>query len=122
MKKIVSDCAPKAIGPYTQAIDIGHLVFVSGQLPVNPVDGSIPSTIEAQTEQSILNICAILKEANLSLENVVKTTCFLRDMNDFDAFNTVYGQYFTHAPARSCVAVREIPKNVLCEIEVIASY
>lgn len=122
MKKFASENAPKAIGPYTQAIGIGNLVFVSGQLPVNPVNGEIPATIEEQTLQSIKNIEAILKEADLTLQHVVKTTCFLKDMGDFQAFNHVYGEYFAHGPARSCVAVREIPKDVLCEIEVIASY
>lgn len=122
MKKAISTtAAPGAIGPYSQAIDAGAFVFVSGQIPVNPADGTIPEGIEAQTAQSIANLTAILAEAGLTLDNVVKTTVFLADMNDFVAMNGVYASKFTAPfPARSAVAVRELPKKVLVEIEVIA--
>lgn len=122
MKKPVSTTnAPAAIGPYSQAIDAGNLLFISGQIPVNPETGEIPEGIELQTFQSISNIKAILAEAGLSIDNVVKTTVFLADMNDFGAMNTVYAHNFTAPfPARSAVAVRELPKKVLVEIEVIA--
>lgn len=113
--------APGAIGPYSQAIDAGAFVFISGQIPVNPADGSIPEGIQPQTAQSIANITAILAEAGLTLENVVKTTVFLADMNDFAAMNAVYAEKFTAPfPARSAVAVKDLPKRVLVEIEVIA--
>ena len=122
MKKAIStNAAPGAIGPYSQAIDAGAFVFVSGQIPVNPADGTIPEGIEAQTAQSIANLTAILSEAGLTLDNVVKTTVFLADMNDFVAMNGVYASKLTAPfPARSAVAVRELPKKVLVEIEVIA--
>ena len=123
MKQPIStNAAPGAIGPYSQAIDAGAFVFVSGQIPVNPADGTIPATIEEQTAQSIANLTAILAEAGLTLDNVVKTTVFLADMNDFAAMNSVYAEKFTAPfPARSAVAVRELPKQVLIEIEVIAT-
>lgn len=113
--------APGAIGPYSQAIDAGAFLFVSGQIPVNPATGEIPEGITLQTAQSIANIKAILAEAGLTIDNVVKTTVFLADMNDFAAMNAVYAENFTAPfPARSAVAVKELPKQVLVEIEVIA--
>lgn len=122
MKKIIATTnAPGAIGPYSQAVDTGSFVFASGQIPLNPADGSIPEGIKAQTEQSLANVAAILNEAGLSLENVVKTTVYLADMGDFAAMNEVYGQAFCAPyPARSAVAVKELPKKVLVEIEVLA--
>ncbi len=122
MKQAISTTnAPGAIGPYSQAIDAGPFVFISGQIPVNPVNGEIPQGIAPQTAQSIANIKAILAEAGLSIDNVVKTTVFLADMNDFAAMNAVYAENFTAPfPARSAVAVKELPKQVLVEIEVIA--
>ena len=123
MKKVIATtAAPGAIGPYSQAIDAGAFVYASGQIPVNPATGEIPEGITAQTEQSLRNVCAILEAAGLSVDNVVKTTVFLADMNDFAAMNEVYGRVFTEPyPARSAVAVRTLPKNVLVEIEVIAT-
>lgn len=122
MKKAISTTkAPGAIGPYSQAIDAGSFVFISGQIPVNPETGNIPDGITAQTAQSISNIKAILAEAGLSVDNVVKTTVFLANMGDFAAMNEVYAANFTSPfPARSAVAVKELPKQVLVEIEVIA--
>lgn len=122
MKKAISTTkAPGAIGPYSQAIDAGSFVFISGQIPVNPGTGNIPEGITAQTAQSISNIKAILAEAGLSVDNVVKTTVFLANMGDFAAMNEVYAANFTSPfPARSAVAVKELPKQVLVEIEVIA--
>lgn len=122
MKKIIATtAAPGAIGPYSQAIDTGTFVYASGQIPINPADGTIPEGITAQTRQSLANVQAILAEAGLSVDNVVKTTVFLADMNDFAAMNEVYGSVFTEPyPARSAVAVRTLPKNVLVEVEVIA--
>lgn len=122
MKKVISTtAAPGAIGTYSQAIDTGTFVYASGQIPINPANGEVVEGIKAQTEQSIANVTAILNEAGLSLENVVKTTVFLADMNDFAAMNEVYGNAFKAPyPARSAVAVRELPKKVLVEIEVIA--
>lgn len=122
MKKVIATTnAPGAIGPYSQAIDTGSFVFISGQIPVNPVTGEIPEGIEAQAAQSMSNIKAILTEAGLSMENVVKTTVFLADMNLFADMNKVYAENFTAPfPARSAVAVKELPKQVLVEIEVIA--
>lgn len=121
MKVISTEKAPAAIGPYSQAIGIGGMLFASGQIPVDPATGEVPEGITAQAEQSCKNVGAILAEAGLGYENVVKTTCFLADMADFAAFNEVYAKYFTGKPARSCVAVKGIPKGVLCEIEVIAA-
>lgn len=123
MKQPISTTkAPGAIGPYSQAINTGNLLFISGQIPVNPADGSIPEGIKAQTAQSIANIKAILAEAGMSMDNVVKTTVFLADMSLFTEMNEVYAENFTAPyPARSAVAVRELPKQVLVEIETIAS-
>ena len=112
--------APAAIGPYSQGYEINGLVFTSGQIPIDPATGEIPQGIEAQCERSCRNIAAILEAAGTGFQNVIKTTCFLQDMADFAAFNQVYAQYFVSKPARSCVAVRELPKGVLCEIEAIA--
>lgn len=120
-KQIATTKAPAAIGPYSQAIDAGNLVFISGQIPVNPATGDIPEGIEAQTRQSIANIKAILAEAGLKIDNVIKTTVFLADMSLFVPMNEVYAEEFTAPfPARSAVAVRELPKQVLVEIETIA--
>ena len=123
MKQPISTTkAPGAIGPYSQAITTGNLLFISGQIPVNPADGSIPEGIKAQTAQSIANIKAFLSEAGMSMDNVVKTTVFLADMSLFAEMNEVYAENFTAPfPARSAVAVRELPKQVLVEIETIAS-
>ncbi|MBR5136695.1 MAG: RidA family protein [Clostridia bacterium] len=113
--------APEAIGPYSQAKVLGNLVFTSGQIPINPATGAIEATtIEEQTEQVCKNVEAVLTAAGSSLEKVVKTTCFLADMADFAAFNGVYAKYFTGKPARSCVAVKTLPKNVLVEVDTIA--
>ena len=120
MKTISTDKAPAAIGPYSQAKITGDLLYASGQMPVDPATGEIPSGIEAQTEQVCKNIGELLKAAGTGFDKVVKTTCFLADIGDFAAFNAVYAKYFTSAPARSCVAVKDIPKGVLCEIEAIA--
>ena len=114
--------APDAIGPYSQAIKVNGLVFTSGQIAIKPATGTVESdTIEGQTEQVMNNLKNLLEAAGSSLEKAVKTVCFLADMNDFAAFNAIYGKYFTGKPARSCVAVKTLPKNVLCEVEVIAS-
>ena len=120
MKVISTEKAPGAIGPYSQAYEVNGMVYASGQIPVNPADGSIPEGIAAQTEQSCKNVGAILEAAGSSFDRVFKTTCFLADMGDFAAFNEVYAKYFTSKPARSCVAVKALPKGVLCEIEAIA--
>lgn len=120
MKMIHTDNAPGAIGPYSQGFIVGDLVYTSGQIPVNPADGSIPEGIAAQAAQSCKNVLAILEAAGSGTEKVVKTTCFLANMEDFAAFNEEYAKYFTSKPARSCVAVKSLPKNVLCEIEAIA--
>ena len=121
MKKIYTDNAPAAIGPYSQAIVHGDLVFTSGQIPINPETGNIDAEgITAQTEQVMKNLDAVLTAAGSSFEKAVKTTCFLADMADFAAFNEVYAKYFTEKPARSCVAVKTLPKGVLVEVEVIA--
>lgn len=120
MKKIATDKAPAAIGPYSQAIIVDKFLFASGQIPINPASGEVEAEgIEAQTTQVMKNIGAVLEEAGIDYTKVVKTTCFLADMADFAAFNKVYEQYFTEKPARSCVAVKQLPKNVLCEVEVI---
>jgi reactive intermediate/imine deaminase len=120
MKIIETAHAPGAIGPYSQGFIVNGLVYTSGQIPVNPEDGTIGNTIKVQTEQSCRNVGAILEEAGSGFEYVFKTTCFLADMADFAAFNEVYSKYFVSKPARSCVAVKELPKGVLCEIEAIA--
>lgn len=122
MSKIVhTNNAPEAIGPYSQAVITGNMVFTSGQIAINPKTGNVEATtIEEQTEVVCQNLSAVLTEAGSSLEKVVKTVCFLKDMNDFAAFNAVYAKYFVGKPARSCVAVRELPKNVLVEIDTIA--
>ena len=122
MKNIIStDKAPAAIGPYSQAIICGNMLFTSGQIPINPASGDVDAEdINGQTTQVMKNIAAVLAEAGTSFDKVVKTTCFLSDMADFVAFNAVYAEYFTSKPARSCVAVKTLPKNVLCEVEVIA--
>ena len=121
MKKIMTKEAPAAIGPYSQAIQVDNLLFASGQIPINPETGAVEAQgIEEQTVQVMKNIGAILKEAGADYKNVVKTTCFLASMDDFSAFNAVYELYFAHKPARSCVAVKALPKAVLCEVEVIA--
>ena len=112
--------APGAIGPYSQGFVVGDLVITSGQLPVDPATGTIAEGITAQAEQSCKNVGAILAAAGVGFENVVKTTCFLADMGDFSAFNEAYAKFFTSKPARSCVAVKELPKGVLCEVEAIA--
>ena len=122
MKTVFTENAPAAIGPYSQAMICGGLVFTSGQIPIDPASGQITAEgIEAQTHQVCKNLEAVLTAAGASLEKAVKTTCFLSDMGDFAAFNGVYSQYFTGKPARSCVAVKTLPKNALVEIEVIAS-
>nr|WP_317362128.1 RidA family protein [uncultured Blautia sp.] len=121
MKVISTEKAPAAIGPYSQAMVIKGVLFTSGQIPLNPQTGEIQgTTIEEQAEQVMKNLGAVLDAAGSSYEQVIKTTCFLADMGDFAAFNEVYGKYFTGKPARSCVAVKTLPKNVLCEVEVIA--
>ena len=119
MKIISTTNAPAAIGPYSQGYESGGFVYTSGQIPVNPADGSIPQGIAAQAEQSCKNVGAVLEAGGTSFEKVFKTTCFLADMADFSAFNEVYARYFISKPARSCVAVKELPKGVLCEIEAI---
>ena len=122
-KKIIStDKAPAAIGPYSQAVAVGNFVFTSGQIPINPVSGNVDAVgIEAQAEQVMKNLEAVLVAAGSSLERAVKTTCYLADMGDFAIFNAVYAKYFTTNPARSCVAAKALPKGVLCEVEVIAT-
>ena len=120
MKIIHTENAPAAIGPYSQAYVVNGVLTTSGQIPVNPATGEIPVGIAAQAEQSCRNIGALLEAAGTSFEKVYKTTCFLADMGDFAAFNEVYARFFTSKPARSCVAVKTLPKNVLCEIEAIA--
>ncbi len=120
MKKISTPAAPAAIGPYSQGFISGGMAYCSGQIPVNPADGTIPEGIAAQAKQSCENVKAVLAAAGAELTQVVKTTCFLADMGDFAAFKEVYASYFTGNPARSCVAVKALPKGVLCEIEAIA--
>ena len=122
-KKIISTAdAPAAIGPYSQAVVVGELVFTSGQIPIDPKTGTVEAKgIEAQAEQVFKNLSAVLSAAGSSLDKAVKTTCFLYDMADFAAFNSVYAKYFVKCPARSCVAAKELPKGVLCEVEVIAT-
>ena len=120
MKVVSTPNAPAAIGPYSQALDLGNIVFVSGQIPVDPATGAVAEGIAAQADQSCRNVGAILEAAGVGFDKVVKTTCFLADIADFAAFNEVYAKYFTSKPARSCVAVKDLPKGVLCEIEAIA--
>ncbi len=122
MSKVVyTSNAPDAIGPYSQAIITGNLVFTSGQIAIDPVSGTVEAEgIVAQTEQVCKNLCAVLEAAGTSIDRAVKTVCFLANMEDFGAFNEVYGKYFTCKPARSCVAAKQLPKNVLVEVEVIA--
>ena len=120
MKEIKTTDAPGAIGPYSQGFVAGNFVFTSGQIPVEPATGTVPDGITAQAHQSCKNVGALLNAAGTGFASVVKTTCFLADMADFTAFNEVYAGYFLSKPARSCVAVRELPKGVLCEIEAIA--
>ena len=120
MKVIATDKAPGAIGPYSQGFIAGGFVFTSGQIPLDPATGNIPDSIEEQAAQSCKNVGALLEEAGSGFDKVIKTTCFLADMADFAAFNAVYAEYFTSKPARSCVAVKELPKGVKCEIEAIA--
>lgn len=120
MEMIHTDRAPAAIGPYSQAWAAAGLVFTSGQIPVDPVTGTAPEGIAAQAEQSCKNVAAILEAADTDLGRVVKTTCFLADMADFAVFNEVYARYFTGKPARSCVAAKDLPKGLLCEIEAVA--
>lgn len=112
--------APGAIGPYSQGYEVNGLVYTSGQIPVDPADGTVPEGIAAQAEQSCKNVGAILEAAGTGFEKVFKTTCFLADMEDFAQFNQVYARFFISKPARSCVAVKTLPKGVLCEIEAIA--
>ncbi|WP_071429561.1 RidA family protein [Angelakisella massiliensis] len=120
MKVIATNNAPGAIGPYSQGYEVGGLVFTSGQIPIDPATGTMPEGIAAQAEWSCKNVGAILEAAGVGFDKVVKTTCFLADMGDFAAFNEVYAKYFTSKPARSCVAVKDLPKGALCEIEAIA--
>jgi len=121
MEKVYTKNAPDAIGPYSQAIKAGGFIFTSGQIAINPKSGAVEAVgIEAQTRQICENLKAVLEAAGSSLDKAVKTVCFLADMADFGAFNAVYGEYFTGKPARSCVAVKTLPKNVLAEVEVIA--
>ena len=119
-KVIATTNAPGAIGPYSQGWIVGDFIYSSGQIPVNPATGTIPEGIAAQTEQACKNVSAIMEAAGVTMDNVVKTTCFLAEIADFTAFNEVYAQFFTSKPARSCVAVKDLPKGVLCEIEAIA--
>ena len=122
IKKVATEKAPAAIGPYSQAIICGGMVFTSGQIPINPASGNVEvTTIEGQAEQVMKNLGEVLKAAGTDFTKAVKTTCFLADMADFAAFNAVYAKYFTTNPARSCVAVKTLPKNVLVEVEVIAT-
>lgn len=120
MKMINTIKAPGAIGPYSQGFEVNGIVYTSGQIPVDPVSGQVPEGIAAQVEQSCKNVGAILEEAGSGFDKVFKTTCFLADMEDFAAFNEVYARYFVSRPARSCVAVKTLPKGVLCEIEASA--
>ena len=121
MNKVYTSNAPEALGPYSQAVVTGNMVFTSGQIAINPATNAVEATdIQGQTEQVMKNLGEVLKEAGSSFEKAVKTTCFLKNMSDFAAFNEVYGKYFSSKPARSCVAVKELPKDVLVEVEVIA--
>ena len=121
MKKLFTENAPEAIGPYSQAVVSGSMLFTSGQIAINPKTGEIfGNNISEQTEMVMKNLGAILENAGITYDNVIKTTCFLKNMEDFAAFNEIYGRYFTNKPARSCVAVKQLPKDVLVEVEVIA--
>lgn len=121
LEKISTPNAPKAIGPYSQAVKVGNMLYTSGQIALDPVSGNLSGDdITAQTERVMQNLSEVLKEAGTSFDNVIKTTCFLADIADFSAFNEVYGKYITSAPARSCVAVKDLPKGALVEVEVIA--
>ncbi|MBE6844266.1 MAG: RidA family protein [Ruminococcus sp.] len=121
MNKVYTSNAPEALGPYSQAVVTGNMVFTSGQIAINPATNAVEATdIQGQTEQVMKNLGEVLKEAGSSFDKAVKTTCFLKNMSDFAAFNEVYGKYFSSKPARSCVAVKELPKDVLVEVEVIA--
>lgn len=121
MEKIYTSNAPEAIGPYSQAVVCGNLIFTSGQIPINPASGNVEAEgIALQTEQACKNLKAVLEAAGADLKSVLKTTCFLANMEDFAEFNEVYAKYFTGKPARSCVAVKSLPKGVLCEIEAVA--
>ena len=121
MKYLNTDKAPLAIGPYTQAVEVNGLLYTSGQIAINPETNEVDTkTIKEQTTQVCENLKAICKNANTDITKTIKTTCFLKDINDFTEFNEVYGRYFTNKPARSCVAVKDLPKGVLCEIELIA--
>ena len=120
MNIIATDKAPGAIGPYSQGYEVNGMIYTSGQIPVDPATGNIPEGIAAQAEQSCKNVGAILEAAGSGFDKVVKTTCFLADMEDFTAFNEAYAKYFVSRPARSCVAVKDLPKGVLCEVEAIA--
>lgn len=122
MLVLETNAAPGAIGPYSQGYEVNGFIYTSGQIPVNPETGDVPEGIAAQAEQSCKNVGAILESAGVGFERVFKTTCFLADMNDFAVFNEVYARYFISKPARSCVAVKALPKGVLCEIEAIALY
>lgn len=122
IKKVHTDNAPAAIGPYSQAMVVNGMVYTSGQIAINPASGEVDAAdITGQTEQIMKNLQAVLAEAGSSMDKAVKTTCFLADMGDFAVFNEIYGKYFTSKPARSCVAVKSLPKNVLAEVEVIAT-
>ena len=121
MKVLETKNAPGAIGPYSQGFEVNGFVYTSGQIPVDPATGEVPAGIAAQAAQSCKNVGAILEAAGAGFDKVFKTTCFLADMGDFAAFNEVYAKYFTSKPARSCVAVKDLPKGVLCEIEAIAA-
>ncbi|MBR6799682.1 MAG: RidA family protein [Bacillota bacterium] len=121
LKKIHTEKAPAAVGPYSQAIEVNGMVFTSGQIPLDPVTGElVEGDVQAQAHQVFKNLTAVLEEAGTSMDKAVKTLCFLDDMADFAAFNEVYAQYFTEKPARSCFAVKALPKGALCEVEVIA--
>ena len=121
IKKVSTDKAPEAIGPYSQAVICGNMLYTSGQIPLDPATGNIvDGGISAQAERIMKNLEAVLKEAGTSFDNVVKTTCYIADMADFGAFNEVYAKYFTNAPARSCVAVKALPKGALAEVELVA--
>ncbi len=122
LEKISTENAPAAIGPYSQAIKVNNMLYTSGQIPLDPVSQTlVGSDITEQTEQVMKNLCAVLNAAGTNFDNVIKTTCFLSNIDDFAAFNAVYGKYITSAPARSCVAVKDLPKGALVEVEIIAT-